>query len=152
MGALFDRELLVKILGMAGSLHDGEALAAVRKAYALIRDAETTWEELLQPFAQLEIATEAARQLYEENEALRRLATATPSAAGADWQIVGNPPAQAQWALGLFAAHRLHLNIFEEHLLEEVAASRGALTPMQQRFFPRVFQQVCERCGEAPPL
>jgi hypothetical protein len=149
---LLDRELLVKILGMAGSLHDGEALAAVRKAYALIRDAETTWEELLQPFAQLEIATEAAQQLYEENEALRRVATATPSAAGADWQIVGNPPAQAQWALGLFAAHRLHLNIFEEHLLEEVAASRGALTPMQQRFFPRVFQQVCERCGEAPPL
>jgi len=149
---VLDRELLVKILGMAGSLHDGEALAAVRKAYALIRDAKTTWDELIQPFAQLEVATETARQLYEENEALRRVAMATQSAAGADWQIVGEPPAQARWALGLFAAHRVNLNIFEEHLLEEVAASRGALTPMQQRFFPRVFQQLCERCGEAPPL
>ena len=40
-------ELLTKILGMTGSEHDGEALAALRKAQGMMREAKVTWADLL---------------------------------------------------------------------------------------------------------
>jgi len=42
-----DRAMLVKLMGMTGSDHDGEALAAVRKATALLARNKTTWAEIL---------------------------------------------------------------------------------------------------------
>lgn len=42
-----DLSLLSKLLGMVGSDHDGEALAAARKADALVRGRGRTWPEVL---------------------------------------------------------------------------------------------------------
>ncbi|MCA8908258.1 MAG: hypothetical protein KDA49_09400 [Rhodospirillaceae bacterium] len=42
-----DRERLEKLLGLMSSPHDGEALAAARKADALVRSAKLTWAEVL---------------------------------------------------------------------------------------------------------
>ena len=44
---VLDRALLEKLLGMIGSPHDGEALAAARKADALVRRAGLTWPDVL---------------------------------------------------------------------------------------------------------
>jgi hypothetical protein len=44
-----DRDKLVKMLGMLGSRHDGEVAAAGRSAHTLLRDARTTWTEVLTP-------------------------------------------------------------------------------------------------------
>jgi hypothetical protein len=40
---------LLKILGLLGSSHDGEVLAAARKASEWVRDHSTSWEALLVP-------------------------------------------------------------------------------------------------------
>ena len=42
-----DRDKLVKMLGMLGSRHDGEVAAAGRSAHTLLKDAGTTWSEVL---------------------------------------------------------------------------------------------------------
>lgn len=42
-----DIALLSKLLGMVGSAHDGEALAAARKADALVKGRGRTWPEVL---------------------------------------------------------------------------------------------------------
>ncbi len=44
-----DRDKLVKMLGMLGSCHDGEVAAAGRSAHTLLKDAGTTWSEVLTP-------------------------------------------------------------------------------------------------------
>ena len=44
-----DRGRLAKLLGMLGSRHDGEALAAARQAERLRADAGLTWPEILVP-------------------------------------------------------------------------------------------------------
>lgn len=44
-----DRRKLARVLGMLGSAHDGEIVAAARNAHAIIRRAGMTWEEVLQP-------------------------------------------------------------------------------------------------------
>ena len=43
-----DRALLVKLLGMIGSAHDGEALAAARKADAIVKSAGMTWLDVVE--------------------------------------------------------------------------------------------------------
>jgi hypothetical protein len=42
-----DTDKLAKILGMLGSAHDGEALAAARQADAMLRRAGLTWHDVL---------------------------------------------------------------------------------------------------------
>jgi hypothetical protein len=44
-----DRERLTKLIAMSTSPHDGEALAATRKANALLANAKLTWADILQP-------------------------------------------------------------------------------------------------------
>lgn len=46
-GRVLDRERLVKLLGMTGSAHDGEALNAIRLANTELQKAGATWETLL---------------------------------------------------------------------------------------------------------
>jgi hypothetical protein len=41
------RTLLVKLLGLSGSVHDAEALAAIRKAGELVREAGMTWADIV---------------------------------------------------------------------------------------------------------
>lgn len=47
MAAKLDRRRLVKVLGMLGSRHDGEVLAAARLAQYMIGQAKVSWAELL---------------------------------------------------------------------------------------------------------
>jgi hypothetical protein len=42
-----DRAQLAKILSLLGSAHDGEALAAARRAHSLVKAGGDTWEKLL---------------------------------------------------------------------------------------------------------
>lgn len=42
------QELLIKVLGMTTSVHDGEALAAIRKANDLLKTAGVTWREYIE--------------------------------------------------------------------------------------------------------
>jgi hypothetical protein len=45
--ASLDRDRLAKLLGMLGSAHDGEALAAARQAERLRADAGLTWHQIV---------------------------------------------------------------------------------------------------------
>ncbi len=47
MGAKLDRVRLVKVLGMLGSRHDGEVLAAARLAQYMLGQAKMSWADLL---------------------------------------------------------------------------------------------------------
>ncbi len=47
MSAKIDRRRLVKVLGMLGCRHDGEALNAARTAHAMLSQAKMRWEDLL---------------------------------------------------------------------------------------------------------
>lgn len=47
MNAIVDRERIARVLGMLGSDHDGEVLAAARQAERLRRAARLTWPELI---------------------------------------------------------------------------------------------------------
>src|ERR1700738_2141820 len=47
--AALDRDRLARVLGMMGSAHDGEALAAARQAERLRAEAGLTWGEILLP-------------------------------------------------------------------------------------------------------
>jgi hypothetical protein len=49
MAARFDRDRLVKLLGMLGSAHDGEVLNAARHIDALVRASGRDWDKLLSP-------------------------------------------------------------------------------------------------------
>ncbi len=44
-----DRELFVKCMGMTTSAHDGEALAALRKANGILARLKMTWADVLSP-------------------------------------------------------------------------------------------------------
>jgi len=45
----FDRERLIKLLGMLGSSHDGEVLNAARHIDAMVRAGARDWDQLLSP-------------------------------------------------------------------------------------------------------
>lgn len=47
MTTKLDRRRLVKVLGMLGSRHDGEALNAARTAHAMLAQSKLRWEDLL---------------------------------------------------------------------------------------------------------
>src|SRR5436190_12428222 len=47
--AILDRDRLAKLLGMLGSVHDGEVVAAARQAERLRADAGLTWAEIVIP-------------------------------------------------------------------------------------------------------
>jgi hypothetical protein len=47
--ATLDRARLAKLLGMMGSVHDGEVVAAARQAERLRSDAGLTWRDIVLP-------------------------------------------------------------------------------------------------------
>ena len=49
-----DIERLIKVLGMTGSVHDGEALAALRTAIKMMAAAKVSWADLLKPAIKVE--------------------------------------------------------------------------------------------------
>jgi hypothetical protein len=80
---MLDRDKLAKILGLLGSAESGEILSAGRAADALIRNANTSWAEVLNQkpsptrralLAENEKLRETVQQLLLENDALRQRA------------------------------------------------------------------------------
>jgi len=72
-----DRKKLSKLLGLCSSNHDGEVLAAARKADALVRRAGLTWPEVIEPRACSSVAgprtiAEAIRLCADNTEVLTR--------------------------------------------------------------------------------
>lgn len=66
--ALLDRDRLARVLGMLGSAHDGEALAAARQAERLRAEAGLTWNEIVIPRP---AAPPQARQVKSVTDAIR---------------------------------------------------------------------------------
>jgi hypothetical protein len=64
-------ERLVKLLGMIGSIHDGEALNAARLADRLVREAGLTWTDVIGtvPATQLDVI-EVVSEIYRSGVAL----------------------------------------------------------------------------------
>jgi hypothetical protein len=55
-GALIDRTRLIKLLGMLGSVHDGERSSAAALADKLVRAAGLTWSDVILPIKPAEPA------------------------------------------------------------------------------------------------
>jgi hypothetical protein len=152
-----DLSRLGRVIALVGSAHDGEALAAARTADRLLREAGIGWGDLLAPFRQLEVATEAAALLLAENISLKAeldqlRATGT---AVALWQDVGatasNTRGSAQWALDLHRRGTVWLSTFEVDFLNTVTEWTGRLTQKQRPIFQQIMDRIVERTGQTPP-
>ncbi len=87
-----DLRRLVKLLGMLGSQHDGEALAAARKAHALVRDSGHTWAELVSLISDSASAAAEAAMAREEAYAANRRAAAAEARLA---EVLGEVPRKA---------------------------------------------------------
>jgi Protein of unknown function (DUF2786) len=154
------RQRLIQLLGMTGSAFDGEAVTALRLAQKLMREHRVTWEEMTVAAGnlqhQLDIATDACRQLQIENEELRaNLARAARAAvngaAGPAAALLGDHAKQAQWLLGLHAEGEIRLSRFEHDFCESISGWAGDLTPKQKPIFTRILGNVCRGTGKTPP-
>lgn len=111
MGAI-RRAKLAAVLGMLGSDHDGEALAAARTAERLRREAGVTWHDLL---------TMPAAPATEAHTARDEIG----------WRA----------ALAICRAHRGELTPWEMHFVDTLASYRRP-TPRQLSVLARIFAKV----------
>jgi hypothetical protein len=152
-----DRQKLGRVIAMAGSSHEGEALTALRMADRMLRDAGMRWGDLLSLAHELEIATEAAAVLLAENIALKAELEQlrTTGTAIATWSEVGtvnaNTQRAAEWALDLHRHGRVWLSTFEIRFLSTCMQWDGCLTPKQASIFKRVMERIAVRTGMTPP-
>lgn len=71
-----NKNKLVKLLGMLGSTHDGEVVAAARAAERMLKEAGITWAELFsdsQPVEPVQASYEATHSDYYQDEIIRRM-------------------------------------------------------------------------------
>jgi hypothetical protein len=117
-----DRDKLASILGMLGSTHDGEVVAAGRGAHALIRGAGLTWPEA--PAGQSAIGEAALRALWAENVDLRaeivRLCEPT-----SDPPPLYRAPRSNAETLDLCDSWRHVLSDWERQFITSIAPRRG---------------------------
>jgi hypothetical protein len=71
-----DRELLIKLLNMTESRHDGEVLSAVRKSNELLRRSQLSWSDLVGPTSAPRPAPERAKTYHHDFHDLRGSAMA----------------------------------------------------------------------------
>ena len=147
------RQRLAKVLGLTGSAHEGEALAAARKANELIVAAGITWDAVVQPSDDLRIAVDAASLLLAENEELRNEIERLRGGARDhdDWQSVRDHQAQARWCLGLHGDGEVCLNDFDEEFLSAVSRWSGELPKGHEATLSKVVADVCRHTGQAAP-
>jgi hypothetical protein len=152
-----DLKKLGRVIAMVGSSHEGEALAALRLADRMLRDAGMRWEDLLSPAHELEIATEAFAVLLAEKAALKAELEQlrTTGTAIATWSEVGAAIADtqctAQWALDLHRHGSVWLSDFEFRFLGTCRQWDGRLTLKQTQIFQRVMERIAVRAGMTPP-
>jgi len=151
-----DRDRLVKLPGMTGSSHDGEALNALRRALDLLAAAGVTWDDLLHgPGGELEVATEAAAQLlrentvlYDEIERLRKLLGTDD--VSEEWQSLDDPAGRARWCLSLQRAGKIRFSELDRDFLEAVAHWEGSHPTEHQRVLQQVLREVHRHTGLRP--
>jgi hypothetical protein len=95
--ASLDRARLVKLLGMLGSAHEGEVVAAARQAERLRHEARATWVDILAPAAGVQ-------------------RSATPAT---------RPPETVEAALALCADHLPRLTPWEQKFVRSVTSRPG---------------------------
>src|SRR5215471_8941297 len=125
---MLDRDKLAKILGLLGSAESGEILSAGRAANALIRNANTSWAEVLN---QNSVGDEA-RALYAENNELRETAQqllAETSALVAENNELRETTRQLMVEGRELYAEKNKLRKTTQHLLVENQALRKRATP-----------------------
>lgn len=157
MSEHLDRSRLAAVLGMLGSASPGERDNAARTAEKLRCASNLSWSDIVAPSANSNdgVATEAARILLAENEALRAELDELRGRAP-DFQPVA-PPAlshakTAKWALDLHTAGLIYLPPFEVSFLTTCARWRGELTAKQQPTFVGIVERIYLRSGKRPPV
>ena len=138
-----DRERLARVLGLMGSSHDGEALAAARKACALIRVAGLTWPEILTGRAPQRpgLAADNARLRREIARLKAQLAAASPA-----------DPRSWSWSLQLelCRARRANLSPWESEFVDNIAARAGGPSPRQAAVLSRIAAKAAARDAPWP--
>jgi hypothetical protein len=161
-----DLKTLGKILAVAGSTdQEGEALAAVRKATAMLRKARCTWADLLAPRDEVRVATEAAESLLAEVVALKdrcqRLEAelgqlrVAPCKSVAVWSNVKEPKIRrkARWTLERHRNGQVWLSDFEVGFLETCAEWEGPrLTERMKPILRQILEKIERRTGLTPPV
>jgi hypothetical protein len=151
-----DRDRLIKLLGMTGSSHDGEALSALRRALDLLAAAGVTWDDLLHgPGGELEVATQAAAQLLAENTALSDEIERLRSLLGCDdvdeeWRSLEDFAGRACWCLTLQRAGKIRFSELDRDFLDAVMHWEGELPTEHQRVLQQVLRDVHRRTGLRP--
>jgi hypothetical protein len=142
---------------MTGSSFDGEALNAARLANRLLQDSGLTWEQVLEP-ALDSVVTAAARQLLDENEALRstneeleeqvRRLRARTMQLPQSWRLPSNTEQQISQAIEWTAV----LTDWEREFAVSIAG-RWRLTQKQQTRLDQItrkIEQIARAKGIAP--
>lgn len=129
-----NRSRLVQLLGMLGSDFDGEVVNAGRLAVRMLKDARTSWSEILDG-GQERVAVEAARVLLAENERLelenRELRE--------DLARVRRPPLPQTWTLPQTPGEQTAQAIEWTAILNDW--ERGFITDMSERWRPPTERQ-----------
>jgi hypothetical protein len=160
MPGQLDLPKLIRLLGMTGSDHVGEAGVAAQKANQMLRAAGMTWDELFERQTKL---LDAAKQLVAERDAalaeaerLKRSGGAingnTNALAQALWRDTGSPTTvsskHARWVLDL---DEIYLSPRESEFVEKCAHWRGPLTPPMAAWLQDIVRRAANTTGQTPP-
>jgi hypothetical protein len=142
----FDLDRLAKILGMAASAHEGEALAAVRQADAMLRSAGLTWLGLMGSLQEI-------ARLRRENEALK----AELERRSSQLPALRRPPRDhRELALRLIMAVErglMRVNGWELTFLESLTAFNAELSGKQRATLHRLVERAkaaAKAAGDRP--
>jgi len=142
------RRRLVQLIGMTGSIHDPEALTALRLAQRTATEHGMTLVEFLTPPAAAVVSgpeLNIKRLAQLEKEAFERGHAAGRKAAMTEGPVIASWPMFAHHCL---TNHRPILNQFEHSFLEGFL-ERGFSTPTQKQQL--VMVKIAAKCGLRPP-
>lgn len=125
------RERLGKVLGMTGSSHDGEVLAAVRRAQSIMAGAKLSWSDLLGAQPQQQGGRnfeDGFRAGFERGVAKGRVEGRAEATAAKAQERVAEPEGHAAGDANLFAklrglseeAYGINLSDWERNFVEDV--------------------------------
>jgi hypothetical protein len=142
---MLDRVKLAKILGLIGSAHDGEALAAARRAHDLVSAEKLTWSDAVGVDAV--VAEAACRHLLAENEALKD-ELARVAAQAATTPVPWREPSSDAAAIDLCIQHTAPCTAWECEFIVSVAGQQRRLTEKQRNRLWQIVRKI-ERIGRA---
>jgi hypothetical protein len=150
---------LAAAIGMLGSNHEGERLAALRGVAAQLKKLNLSWVDIGQAVVQREQLLAAAKQLQAERDAALHEAARLKHHLNGDgggalaqaWTDTGTPRTvesrHAAWLLGLGR----YFTQKEIDFLNSCARRRGPLSPAQRDWLSDLVRTTVARTGQAPP-